>query len=98
MDEGNFYTEEQTDTSPDTDSDDAGKGKDDYGSESALIPTALLAGKDFKPGDEVVFKIVHMYEDEVEIEYAKDDSDNDKGKSTMDESMEKMDSMAAKEG
>lgn len=100
MDEGNYYPEDQTDTTADTDSGDSGKGKDDYGSESALIPKALLAGKDFKPGDEVVFKIVHMYEDEVEIEYATDDSDNEKseGKSTMDESMDKMDEMATKEG
>lgn len=37
---------------------------------SALIPKALLGGKDFKVGDEVVLKIVHEYEDEVEVEYA----------------------------
>lgn len=40
------------------------------GGESALIPKSLLMGKDFNPGDEVVFKIVHIYEDEVEIQYA----------------------------
>lgn len=97
MAENNYYPEDQTDTTADTDSDDSGKGKDDYGSESALIPKALLAGKDFKPGDEVVFKIVHMYEDEAEIAYS-DGKDDSEGKSTMDESMDKMDKMATTEG
>lgn len=40
------------------------------GGESALIPKSLLMGKDFNPGDEVVLKIVHVYEDEVEVQYA----------------------------
>lgn len=38
---------------------------------TALIPKSLLAGKEFKPGEEIVLKIVHIYEDEVEVEYAK---------------------------
>lgn len=38
--------------------------------ETALLPKSILAGKEFKPGDEVVLKIVHMYEDEVEVAYA----------------------------
>lgn len=48
---------------------------------TALIPKTLLAGKEFKVGEEVVFKIVHMYEDEVEIEYAYDDEDNEESDS-----------------
>lgn len=38
--------------------------------ETALIPKSLLGGKKFSVGDEVVLKIVHEYEDEVEVAYA----------------------------
>lgn len=37
---------------------------------TALLPKSILGGKEFKPGEEVVLKIVHIYEDEVEVEYA----------------------------
>lgn len=59
---------------------------------TALIPKALLAGKDFKPGDEVVFKIVHEYEDEVEIEYApeKPSTPEEKPDMTADEEFDAM--------
>lgn len=36
----------------------------------ATIPKSLLAGKDFQPGEEVVFKIVSIQDDSVVIEYA----------------------------
>ncbi len=98
MDQGNsYYPEDQSDEAAEPAGHDESK-ENEYGSESALIPKALLAGKDFKPGDEVVFKIVHMYEDEVEIEYSTGPDEKKESKSTMDESMEKMDSMATKEG
>lgn len=38
--------------------------------ETALLPKTILGGKTFKPGDEVVLKIVREYENEVEVEYA----------------------------
>ncbi len=44
-------------------------GKEEEG-ETALLPKSILAGKEFKPGEEVVLKIVHMYDDEVEVAYA----------------------------
>jgi hypothetical protein len=94
-----YYPEAQTDTAAegaDNESPKSDKGEE-YGGESALIPKALLAGKEFKPGEEVVFKIVHMYEDEVEIEYATDDKKDTK-KSNMDMAMDGMDAMATKEG
>lgn len=49
------------------------KPKDD-GGETAIIPKALLAGKEFKPGEEVVFQIVRFHDDSVEIKYATDES------------------------
>lgn len=48
-----------------TESEDAGTG-----SETALIPKSVLGGKEFKPGEEVVLKVTHVYEDEVAVEYA----------------------------
>ena len=38
--------------------------------ETAIIPKSLLAGKDFKPGEEMVVKIVGIHGDKVEIAYA----------------------------
>src|SRR5574342_368805 len=38
--------------------------------ETALLPKSILAGKDFKPGDELVLEVVHLYDDEVEVKYA----------------------------
>lgn len=51
---------------------DAGKGGEAPEGTTALIPKTLLGGKEFKVGEEVVLKIVHEYEDEVEVEYAKE--------------------------
>lgn len=51
----------------------------DEGSETALIPKSLLAGKQFKPGDEVVLRIVRDYEDEVEVEYATEEGGKGEG-------------------
>lgn len=49
----------------------AGGGDGEQAKETtALLPKSILAGKDFKPGDEVVLKIVKMFEDEVQVEYA----------------------------
>lgn len=45
---------------------------EDTGEATALLPKSILAGKEFKPGDEVVLEIVHLYEDEVEVKYAKE--------------------------
>jgi hypothetical protein len=43
---------------------------EDMGEQTALLPKSILAGKDFKVGDEVVLKITGMHEGEVEVEYA----------------------------
>lgn len=37
---------------------------------TTLIPKSLLAGKDFKVGDEVVLKITHEYDEDFAVEYA----------------------------
>lgn len=42
----------------------------DESGETALLPKSILAGKEFRPGEEVVLKIVRVHDDEVEVEYA----------------------------
>lgn len=86
-----YYPEPTEDDSPKPES----KGEEPD-TETTLIPKTLLAGKEFKPGDEVIFKIVHMYDDEVEIAYATDEK-KEEPKSAMDESMDDMGKMAMKE-
>lgn len=49
----------------------AGESSESQGeSATATIPKALLAGKEFKPGDEIVLKIVSIGEDDAVVEYA----------------------------
>ena len=45
---------------------DQGKGTEAEG-ETALLPKSLCAGKELKPGDTLTFKVVHMYDDEIEV-------------------------------
>lgn len=47
------------------------KAPDEKGDDAtAVLPKAILAGKEFKPGDEIVLKVVHVGEDDVVVEYA----------------------------
>lgn len=39
-------------------------------SQTAVLPKSILAGKDFKPGEEVVLKVVAVHDNDVEVEYA----------------------------
>jgi len=48
---------------------DAVDSKED-GSPSAVLPKAILMGKKFNVGDEVVLKITSIGEDEIGVEYA----------------------------
>lgn len=70
------------------------KPESEEGDQTALIPKTLFAGKDFKVGDEIVLKIVHLYEDEAEVEYASEPSKEEKPKSTMEEAEGGLDRMA----
>lgn len=38
--------------------------------ETGLLPKSLMAGKDFKPGDEIMLKITAIHEKDFEVEYA----------------------------
>lgn len=56
------------------------KGDEDEKDEgvTALLPKSILAGKEFQPGEEVVLKIVHIYDDEVEVAYATGEESDEK--------------------
>lgn len=66
------------DQTPEGETDGTDQSEEDDGDaensveESALIPKSLLAGKEFKPGEEIVLEIVKMHGDEVEVRYAKE--------------------------
>ncbi len=62
---------------------------------TALLPKSILAGKEFKPGDEVVLKVVHLFDDEVEVSYATEKAGEKEEGSEMSKSMGKMESMGS---
>ena len=50
--------------------DEAKEGEDKGDSVEAVLPKAILAGKEFKVGDEVVLKITAMHDNEISVAYA----------------------------
>ena len=48
--------------------------------ETGLLPKALMAGKDFKPGDEIVLKITAVHEKDFEVEYASEEKGEEEHK------------------
>ncbi len=63
-----LYSEEQSDSpSPDEKEKDE---KPEVEGHTELVSKKLLGGKDFKPGEEVVLKVVRDYGDEIEVSYA----------------------------
>lgn len=69
------------------------ESKDDMDADTALLPKSIFAGKDYKVGDEIKLKIVHDYDDEVEVQCMhdkKDNNSNDQSSSYMDDALGKM--------
>lgn len=106
-DMSDFYPSEDDGASPSQPKggntpEDKNGGDDDEKMEgdTALVPKSLLGGKTFNPGDEVVFKIVHIYDDEVEVEYStgaeegKKNADDEGDGEDMKSAMDKIGSMA----
>ena len=63
-----------TDTSPEAPKpDEKPEEKEDTQEPTAEIPKALLGGKDFKPGEEVMLQIVQVMEDSVLVKYASEE-------------------------
>jgi hypothetical protein len=55
---------------PDAEDDEINPQPEEAEGATALLPKSILAGKKFQPGDEIVLKVVRLYDDEVEVEYA----------------------------
>ena len=49
-----------------------GMEEGDKGEVTGILPKEILAGKDFKPGEEIVLKIVAIHDNDVEVAYASD--------------------------
>ncbi len=55
------------------------KAMDEKGeSKTGVLSKELFAGKDVKPGDVFEFRVTHVAEDSVEVEYNHGDSEGDK--------------------
>lgn len=50
---------------------------------TAVLPKSILMGKDFKPGEEVVLKIVRIHDDQVEVAYAPEKGKEGEGEGEM---------------
>lgn len=56
---------------PEAEDDEINPGaNEDAEGATALLPKSILGGKKFQVGDELVLKVVRLYDDEVEVEYA----------------------------
>jgi hypothetical protein len=53
------------------------KEHSDSGAETALLPKSIFGDKTLEPGAECKFKVVQIYEDEVEVEYVKHEKDGE---------------------
>lgn len=60
------------------------------GGESALIPKSLLMGKEYKVGETIPLKVVHIFEDEVEVQCEPYEKSEDKEEMSEMESSETM--------
>lgn len=87
---------------PPTEEMDSGEtDSQDAGGETALLPKSILAGKEFKPGEEVVLKIVRIHDDEVEVEYAADkpeESESEDEPESADSEIDRMSMTGSKKG
>jgi hypothetical protein len=52
------------------------KPMDEIG-ETALLPVSLLHGQEVTPGDEITLRVVHVYEDEVEVAYGAEEKETE---------------------
>ena len=94
----NYYAQPETE-SDNSDATEPGESSDKSkqdGAETFLAPKTAFG--DVKPGDTCEVKVVHVYEDEIELEYVRSDEEESETPtpSAMDQSMNSMDAMAGK--
>lgn len=69
--------EKESPEAPEPESKDEGEG----GEAEALLPKSILAGKDFKPGEEIVLQIVSIEDDSVRVKYASESKEETESES-----------------
>ncbi len=69
---------------------------DEESQETALVPLSFFGDKTPEVGHECTVKVVHVYDDEIEIEYMDEEAGEGEGKSgsEMGKAMDRMGSMA----
>ena len=67
-DMSSLYSEDAAPKKQEATPSDKEQSQEDENSETAIVPTKMLEGA--KEGEEVVFKVVKIYDDEAEIAYA----------------------------
>jgi hypothetical protein len=94
----NMYGAAEDDTSAggsEMEQNKSGDRADEMEDQSTLVPKSMFP-EEPEPGKKCTFEVVHVYEDEVEIRYAKEDKT--KPKSEMDNTDEAIDKMASAGG
>lgn len=72
------------------------EGKEEGSHETGILPKSLMAGKDFKVGEEIVLKITAIHENDFEVEYAYDEgSEKGEGEEGMESTKAPSDDMAS---
>ncbi len=95
-----YPSSDMGETTTDQNTAPAETGSDDsqMSGETSLLPKSFFSGKELTVGSTCEVKIVHVYDDEVEVEYVPMDSEESGETKPDDESMEgamgKMDAMA----
>lgn len=65
-----YYSDAAPQAAPPEEAAEGQEPHQEEGEHTALLPKSILAGKDFKPGEEIVLKIVRLHDDQVEVAYA----------------------------
>lgn len=71
-----LYTDETaapTPETPDQETAEEPEAPEEDAAPTAELPKSVLGGKEFKPGEEVVLKVVQVMENSVLVQYATDD-------------------------
>lgn len=92
-DTGGGTAEAPEEESMDTEDTDTGESV----GETALVPKNVMMGKELNPGDTVTFKVVKLYEDEVELQPVSEKKEEPK-EMTADEEIDMMAVMPMKKG
>jgi hypothetical protein len=65
------------------------------GGETALIPKSLFQGREFKPDEIISLKVVHLFEDEVEVQPVFDKTEKPETEDEMESDMEETETSAS---